>query len=188
VAAKRLTFAYGRTFVIGRLGFLIGLVALVVLTIALTPSFPLLTAATLGAILVAYGVLFVLSPLLTEHWLTRSRLILRQGWYFRAVILLSDIESVSPADETSRIRVPLGIHRPIGQPSLFVTGGRTGIVSLRLRRPRRFWQSFGLYATEILFDVRDRERFLAGFEERQSQPPRSFTPVEPERASADLRD
>jgi hypothetical protein len=186
VAAKRLTFAYGRTFVIGRLGFLVGLVALVALTMALTPSFPLLTAAILAVILVAYGILFVLSPLLTEHWLTRSRLILRQGWYFRAVILLADIESVSPADETSRRQVPLGIHRPIGQPSLFVTGGRTGLVSVRLRQPRRFWQSFGLYATEILFDVTNREGFLAGFQERRPQG--SLAPVEPERAYADLRD
>jgi hypothetical protein len=186
VAAKRLTFAYGRTFVVGRLGFLVALVALVVLTIALTPSFPVLTAATLGVILVAYGILFVLSPLFTEHWLTRSRLILRQGWYFKAVILLADIESLSPADETSRARVPLGIHRPIGQPSLFVAGGRTGIVSLRLRQPRRFWQAFGLNASEILFDVTDRERFLAGFEERR--PRGSFAPVEAERANADLRD
>lgn len=186
MAAKRLSFAYGRTFVLGRLAFLVGLVALVALTIALTPSFPLVTAAILGAILVAYGVLFVLSPLLTEHWLTRSRLILRQGWYFRAVILLADVESVSPADSPSRSRVPLGIHRPMGQPSLFVTGGRTGMVSLRLREPRRFWQAFGLPASEILFDVVDPERFLAGFEERRAQG--SLAPVEPKRAYANLRD
>jgi hypothetical protein len=186
VAAKRLTFAYGRAFVIGRLGFLLGLVVLVALTIAITPSFPLLTATILGVILAAYAVLFVLSPLLTEHWLTRSRLILRQGWYFRVVIPLADIESLSPSDETSRARVPLGIHRPIGQPALFVTGGRTGLVSLRLRQSRRFWQSFGLHATDILFDVTDRERFLAGFLERR--PRGSLTPVEPERADADLRD
>ncbi|HYY49213.1 MAG TPA: hypothetical protein VFA17_11135 [Thermoplasmata archaeon] len=186
MAAKRLTFAYGRTVVIGRVGLLVGLIALVGVSIALTPGFPLLTAGVLAAILIAYGVLFVLSPLLTDHWLTRSRLILRQGWYFRAVIPLADIESASPADDTSRTRIPLGIHRPVGQPTLFVTGGRTGLVSLRLRRPRRFWQSFGLYATEILFDVTDREAFLAGFEERRARG--SLAPVEAHRPDPELRD
>jgi hypothetical protein len=186
VAAKRLTFGYGRTFVIGRIGTLVGLVALVAVTIALTPDFPPLTAAILGAILVVYDLIFVLSPLLTEHWLTRSRLILRQGWYFRAVIPLADIESVSPADDASRTRIPLGIHRPMGQPSLFVTGGRTGMVSVRLRRPRRFWQAFGLSALEILFDVTDREGFLAGFEERLARS--SLSPVQAYSPNPELRD
>ena len=186
MAAKRLTFAYGRTYVIGRVGLLVGLVALVGMSIALTPGFPLLNAALLAAILVPYAVLFVVSPLLTDHWLTRSRLILRQGWYFRAVIPFADIESLSAADDMSRTRIPLGIHRPVGQPSLFVTGGRTGVVSLRLRRPRRFWQSFALSATEIVFDVTDREAFLAAFEERRARG--SLPPVEAYSPDPELRD
>jgi len=78
----------------------------------------------------------------------------------------------------------LGIHRPLGQPALFVTGGRTGLVSVRLRRPRKFWQAFGLSATEIIFDVTDREGFLAAFNERRA----SFPPVQADRAHAELRD
>ena len=184
MATKRLAFAYGRTLVIGRLFVLFALTGLVAIAIAITPSFPLLTAAVLGAILAAYGVLFVLSPLLTEHWVTRSRLILRQGWYFRARIPFADIETLTEADDAGRTRVPLGIHRPLGQPSLFVTGGRTGIVSLRLRGPRRFWQSFGLFATEILFDVTDRAGFVSAFSERRS----SLPPVEADGPDAELRD
>ena len=184
MAVKRLAFAYGRTFLVGRFLLLIGLVTLVALTVATTPSFPLPTGALLAAILVIYGVVFVLSPLLTDHWITRSRIILRQGWYFRAVVPFADIEALTAADDASRSRVPLGIHRPMGQPTLFVTGGRTGLVALRLRWPRRFWQSFGLFAREILFDVADRDRFLAVFEERRG----SFTPVEAKRADAELRD
>ena len=134
--------------------------------------------------LAAYLVLFTVSPLLTEHWLTRSRLILRQGWYFRAVIPFSDIESISAADDAGRTHVPLGIHRPLGQPALFVTGGRTNLVSLRLRRPRRFWQAFGLVATEIIFDVEGRDGFLAAFEERRS----SLAPVQTHGPDADLGD
>ena len=181
---KRLTFAYGRAQVISRTFFLVGLIALLVITVAITPSFPGLTIAILGVVLAAYFILFTVSPLITQHWVTRSRLILRQGWYFRAVIPFSDIESITSADDAGRTRVPLGIHRPLGQPALFVTGGRTGLVSVRLRRPRKFWQAFGLSATEIIFDVTDREGFLAAFNERRA----SFPPVQADRAHAELRD
>lgn len=184
MAAKRLAFAHGRTLVTGRLILMVVLAALVAMSVLLTPDFPILTVATIGAIFFAYGLVFVVSPLLTEHWLTRSRLILRQGWYFRAVIPLAEIEEIREADDAGQRRLPLGIHRPMGQPTLFVTGGRTGLVSLRLRQPRRFWQSFGLFATDILFDVDDRTRFLDAFEERRG----SLSPIQAEGASADLRD
>src|SRR6266480_2009860 len=151
---------------------------------AVSKPFPSLTIAILGVVLAAYFLLFTVSPLITQHWVTRSRLILRQGWYFRAVIPFSDIESIASADDAGRTRVPLGIHRPLGQPALFVTGGRAGLVSVRLRRPRKFWQAFGLSATEIIFDVIDREGFLAAFNERRA----SFPPVQTDRAHAELRD
>jgi hypothetical protein len=181
---KRLTFAYGRAQVVSRTLFLVGLIALLVIAVALTPSFPGSTIAVLGVVLAAYFLLFTISPLMTQHWVTRSRLILRQGWYFRAVIPFSEIESITAADDAARTKVPLGIHRPLGQPALFVTGGRTGLVSVRLRSPRRFWQAFGLSATEIIFDVVDREGFLAAFQERRA----SLSPIQADRAHADLRD
>ncbi len=182
--AKRLTFPYGRTHLIGRILLLIGMTALLLVGVALSPEVPWLTVAAIAAILVAYLILFTVSPLLTEHWLTRSRVILRQGWYFRAMIPFSEIESISAADDAGRTQVPLGIHRPLGQPALFVTGGRTNLVALRLRHPRRFWQAFGLFASEIIFDVGDRDGFLAAFEERRS----SLPPVQADGPDADLRD
>lgn len=184
VAAKRLQFAYGRTLLLGRVVFLVVLVALVAFTVALTPSFPAITMAIIGGMLAAFALLFVISPLLTDHWLTRSRLILRQGWYFRAVIPFAQIETLTAADDAAQSRVPLGLHRPLGQPVLFITGGRTGLVSLRLREPQRFWQAFGLYARDLLFDVRDRDAFLAAFQERRT----SLPPVQPDRPRAELRD
>jgi len=181
---KRLTFTYGRTHLIGRSFLLIGMTALLVIGVALSPEVPWLTVAAIATVLVAYLILFTVSPLLTEHWMTRSRVILRQGWYFRAVIPFSEIESISAADDAGRTQVPLGIHRPLGQPALFVTGGRMNLVALRLRHPRRFWQAFGLFASEIIFDVGDRDGFLAAFEERRS----SLPPVQADRADADLGD
>src|ERR1700704_3426852 len=181
---KRLTFAYGRAQVISRTLFLVGLIALLVIAVALTPSFPGTTIAVLGVVLSAYFLLFTVSPLLTQHWVTRSRLILRQGWYFREVIPFSEIESITAADDAARTKVPLGIHRPLGQPALFVTGGRMNLVALRLRHPRRFWQAFGLFASEIIFDVGDRDGSRGAFEDPLSSPP----PVQADRADADLGD
>src|SRR5207247_11322854 len=65
---KRLTFAYGRAQVISRTFFLLGLIALLVITVAITPSFPGLTIAILGVVLAAYFLLFTVSPLITQHW------------------------------------------------------------------------------------------------------------------------
>ncbi len=180
---KRLSFEYGRSVVAIRVFFLVVLLVIIAVSVALSPSFSPIYTAALGAVFAGYFVVFALSPLLVQHWVTRSRIILRQGWYFRAVIPFADIESVQPADEAGR-RPPLGIVRPFGQQTLFVTGGRMNLVSLRLRAPRRFWQSFGLYSGEIVFDVVDRPRFLAALEERRLLLP----PVEADGPDADLGD
>src|SRR5207245_144894 len=100
---KRLKFAYGRTLVTSRTFALARLAVLHPIFIPLPSS---RTSAVLGlaALLAAYLVLFTLSPLLTQHWITRSRLILRQGWYFRAVLPFSVIEELQAADDAIAFR------------------------------------------------------------------------------------
>lgn len=178
-ADRRISFAYGRSLVWARLLILGESAAVVTFLLILLGSVPIAYVAILAAVHVVAFVVFVLSPLLTQHWLTRSRLVLRQGWYFRAVIPLTSIESIAPVEERPR-RVPLGIHRRLGHPALYVTGGLTGLVEVRLSEPRRFLQAFGLAATAVRFDVVDRPGFLAAFEERMGL----FTPVEAERPDA----
>jgi len=173
---KRLTFRSGRTLILYRLTAMSVLVLWLAFLVVFLPLAIDFWVLLLAGVVAAYVIVFGMSPLLTEHWLTRSRLILRQGWYFRAVIPFSDIDSIEPADRTGPLRAPLGIHRPLGQPALFVTGGRTNLVTLRLRRSIRFWQSFGLAVREIVFDVVDRPRFLQAFEERRALLP----PIEAE--------
>ncbi len=181
---KRLTFRYGKALVVGRFVLFASLTGLASVFVVLFTSGQLEAVLGLAALLVSYFVLFTLSPILTQHWITMSRLILRQGWYFRAVIPFSDIDDLRAAGDTGPLRTPLGLSRPLGQPVLFVTGGRTNLVTLRLLRPRRFWQFFGLSASEIVFDVTDRDRFLAAIEERR----RLFSPVQADRAHANLGD
>jgi hypothetical protein len=181
---KRLTFRPGRAIVVPRtLAFLLAFVALAVL-LAFAPSVPLLPVVAVLALLVLGLLIFGISPLFTEHWLTRSRLILRQGWYFRTILPFAEIESLRPSEDVSRTRAPLGIHRPLGQPSLYVLGGHTGVVVARLLSPRRFWQAFGLPADEIVFDVIDRAAFLQAAAERRG----SLAPVQSDRPDAHLGD
>lgn len=181
---KRLAYAYGSILALTRVLIFVLAFAFVGVFVALAPSIPLLPLALFLAFLVAATLLFAISPLLTQHWLTRSRLILRQGWYFHVALPMSEIVSITPAEETTPLRVPLGIHRLLGQPTLYVTGGRSGLLLVRLSQPRRFWSSFGLSATEIIFDVADRPGFLHAFEERRGL----LAPVQSDRARADLRD
>jgi len=181
---KRLAYSYGRALALSRMTLFVLAFALVGVLLAFAPSVPLVPLALFLAFLAGAAVLFAISPLLTQHWLTRSRLILRQGWYFQVSLPLSEIVSLTRADETGPLRAPLGLHRPLGQPTLYLTGGRTGLVLARLGRPRRFWSSFGLEATELVFDVEDREGFLRAVEERRGL----LAPVQADRADADLRD
>lgn len=181
---KRLTFQYGRGLALSRLALFAIAFGFVGVFLLLAQSVPVVPLALFLAFLAIGTVLFGLSPLLTQHWLTRSRLILRQGWYFQIALPLAEIRSLGPADETTPIRVPLGIHRPLGRATLYVTGGRVGLVVMRLDRPRRFWSSFGLSATELLFDVLDREAFLRAYEERRGL----LAPVQADRSDAHLGD
>ena len=177
---RRLTFECGRALAYGRLVAFAVLIALLSIVIGTSPPASLEFVAAGGAVLAAVLFIFGISPLLTQHWLTRSRVILRQGWYFRAAIPLQGIRSIGSAEDLAPHRVPLGIHRPLGRPTLFVTGGRTGLVRIVLARPRRFLQAFGLPASEIVFDVARPKEFLEAFEERRAL----FAPVEADRADA----
>jgi len=181
---KRLAYSYGRALALSRLALFAFAFVLVGLLFAVAPFLPLASAALVLGVLAVATILFGISPLLTQHWLTRSRLILRQGWYFRIILPFSDIVSLTAADDMTPFRAPLGIHRPLGQATLFVTGGRSGLVVARLARPRRFWSSFGLEAVQIVFDVDDRDGILRAYEERRNLLP----PVEPDRANPDFRD
>lgn len=177
---KRLTFAYGRALVTSRLVSYGAAIVLIAVLLVLASYISAVLASLFLLFLVGLYVLFAVSPMFTAHWLTRSRIILRQGWYFRTVLPLAEVVSVESVDELRPGSTPLGIHRPLGQSTLYVTGGRTGLVIARLAAPRRFWQAFGLRADEIVFDVADRNGFLAAVEERR----RLLPPVQAERADA----
>lgn len=174
---KRVEFAYGRGLFLQRLVLLVVLAAALLVFLAFLPTPPfwlVLTGAALGVYLGVSGV----SPLLTNHWLTTTRLILRQGWYFRAAVPLRSITSAQPFEGEPK----LGLSASWGRRRLYVAGSKQGLVVVRLAAPRRFWQVLGAEVDEIVFDVDAREQFLAAFAARKA----SLAPVEAEGADSDF--
>jgi hypothetical protein len=167
VEAAPRTLAYARGYFYQRMVVLSALFSVALLLLVLgTPAWgPWLAIA--GAAVAAYIVIVGLSPMLTNHTLTRSRIILRQGWYFRCVIPFSDAEAIGPYDGDPRFGLRLSPTRGL----LYVVGGRDNLVAVRLKQPRRFAQVLFMTAREIVFDVDDREAFLAAVVERKAAGP-----------------
>lgn len=195
---ERQEFGYARSYFYVRALGLLALCTFVVFFLAVQTVTPAEWLAVIGAILVAYIVIVGLSPLLTKHVLLRSRLILRQGWYFRTIIPLDATESIGPWDGDPKRGLRISSARHI----LYVVGSGENLVSIRLREARRFPQVLFLRAKEIVFDVDDRDAFLTAIEGRLSAGPatrahkvhipppekrRSLPPIQPERADADFR-
>ena len=126
----------------------------------------LLLAALLTGMLLVFGI----SPLLTCHWVTRNRLVLRRGWYFRAFIPIRDIEMVNVYEGEPRIGLSLSMRSSI----LFVTSGKYDLIEIRLKRPKRYPQMLGLSARRIVFNVEQRDAMLESLRSKIS----SLAPVE----------
>lgn len=156
---------YALAFFYQRALMLLAIFVFVLLLLGLQTNTPSEWLMGATGVLVAYLFVVGLSPMLTKHTLTRSRIILRQGWYFRCVLPFSDAESIGPFDGEPKYGLRLSPSRGI----LFVVGGgRNNLISVRLREPRRFAQALFFTAQEIVFDVDDREAFLAAVTERKT--------------------
>jgi len=178
--SRRKEFAFGRSFFLQRLLLFSALVAGTLVVLGLQFAAPGAWIAAFGVLFGVFIVVWGISPLLTTHWLTTSRLVLRQGWYFRAAIPMREIESVSRFEGDA----PLGLRAPLGQRRLYATGSKVGLLSLKLHQPRRFWAVLGVEVDEIVFDVESPDQFLEALGGRQA----SLAPVEPKRSDPYLRD
>ena len=157
-------FRYGRTFFLVRALLLTALFLFVLGFLASLTTTPASWIALLAAVLATYLLVYGFTPLLTTHVLLRSRVIFRQGWYFRCIVPFEDVEAIGPWEGTPKS----GLWISLARRTLFVIGAPTNLVSLRLRTPRRFGQVLFMTAGEMVFDVDDRDAFLAEFEERRT--------------------
>ena len=168
---KRLVFRYDKVYFYTRTVFylILLLFALAVTLSSHDPGALLPWLVALFSILTAAILVLGVSPLLTSHWLTRTRLVLRRGLYFRAIIPLVEVASVGSYDAETRLGLSLSLNSRI----LFLTSSRHDLVEIRLKRPRRFSMVLGLKAKRIVFNVNNPEEFLAAMRERLS----SLAPV-----------
>ncbi|QLH75139.1 MAG: hypothetical protein HPY73_06605 [Methanomassiliicoccales archaeon] len=107
------------------------------------------------SILVPITVVFGLSPLLTSHEVHETYIVLRQGWYYRNRIDLSDIISMTRVKNGPW---SYGLHF-IGNNTIYVNGRTKDLILLELKgtssttgKKRRM--------TRILFDTSDNDAFV----------------------------
>lgn len=172
-------FRYGRTYFVQRFVGLVALLTALLVVLGVQFSTPAAWLVALGVFAFLYLLVFGLSPLLTSHALSGSRLVLRQGWYFAFRVPLRTLGGIAAYEG----RVPLGLRARLGEDVLYVTGSGHGLVEIAFAR-RRFWQALGARVGRIVFDVERREAFLEAVAERR----RSLTPVQAKRAYPELRD
>lgn len=116
-------------------------------------------AVVIIAVLVSAALLLIIgvSPFLTDHVLTDTDLELRQGWYFRARIPLSNIEWIRAVD---RGPTRTGVFFEVVGKALYVTTQRNDLIVVSLQHPQRFGFALGKKANRVYFDTLDKNLVL----------------------------
>jgi len=167
-------FAYDRKWIVrSTLFFAIAVVWAMVLIMFLLPFDPIVTAI-MGSALGAFFLVVGISPFLTKHSIERDVIILRQGWHFRIQVPIENVRSIDLVDEAPRDK---SLFIPQTRGIVNITSSKRGLVSIKLRRPKRIASVFWRRADEIVFDVSDREGFRTTFEQAvatRASPARPF--------------
>lgn len=119
-----------------------------------------------AVVLVVMGI----SPLLTSHEVGDGALVLRQGWYFRAEVPVSDIRSVARIE---RGPARTGVFFRLLDATLYVTSRRTDLIEARLKSKRPFGWALGKRADRVVFDAEDTSAMVQAIEDDGS-----FAPVD----------
>jgi membrane protein YdbS with pleckstrin-like domain len=165
------SFAYSRKSF--SMDFIIISMSAIIIIALLAFTANLDTLSIIAGVLVVAVVLLVLgvSPLLTEHQILGDKIVLRQGWYFKAEIPIKNIKRIEMVE-----RGPLrtGVFFRLFQSTLFVTSKRYDLIMLELKEKRRFGWALGKKADKIMFDVLKSERFLRAIEDIRT----SLSPIQ----------
>lgn len=164
------SFAYSRKSL--SLDLLIFVVAAVIVLILLlvTAHLDFVLVLVGAGVIIATLIILGISPLLTTHDIIGDKLVLRQGWYFKAEIPIKNIKKVGMVE---RGPFRTGVFFRLFQSTLFVTSKRYDLVSIELREKQRFGWALGKKADKIMFDVLEPDRFLRTVDELR----RSLSPV-----------
>ena len=125
--------------------------------VIVTGSHPMFLLVVIIAVLPPL-LLFAVSPLLVRHSIGPDGLVLRQGWYFRAVIPAGNISELSLTDEEPP---PGSISYSPRRRRLFLSMSSSRLVRLELKEAARMPFSRGGPVQTVVFSVDDPEGFLA---------------------------
>jgi hypothetical protein len=113
------------------------------------------------SILLVFGI----SPLLTKHQIAEDKIILKQGLYFKAVVPLGNIRDVKSTDINAKIGIKFSLTKPI----LYVTTSKINLISIKLKKRKRFGYAWWKRADEIIFNVDDPKGFIKLVEEKMEE-------------------
>lgn len=174
----RMDFPYPKGFLYLRLVLILTLIFFL-LMLSTYFSFVGFWSISLLIVLLVYLVVVGLSPLFTNHWVTLTRLVLRQGLYFKVSIPYSEIESIQLTNEVAKY----GVRSSWARDKVYIATSQRGLVSIRLKNPIRFLLILGKSATELIVSVEEPDRFVNAITEKMELLP----PVDSDRAYAKLR-
>lgn len=162
-----------RAFPYSKRPFFVNLVLLLVVLVAIIYLLMTINAdlLTLMAIVIM-GFVFLavlgISPWFTDHELEDEALILRQGWYFRARIPLSDIRAI---ERVPRGPSRTGVYFRLRSPKIYVTTRRKDLAEIVLIDKRPFIWALGKKAERIVFDAEELDALIRSIEGRLSLSP-----------------
>jgi len=166
---KRQEFEYSKTIFVQKVLLEVVILLMILLLFGTQLPVPLPWLALIILLLLIHILIFGISPLFTNHWLTRTRLILRQGWYFKAIIPISNIECIDITDEKGK----LGAKFSLLNRTVYVTSSKFDLLSLKLKEAMRFPFVLGIKSKEVVFNVEDKDKFLSLLKERME----SLSPI-----------
>jgi membrane protein YdbS with pleckstrin-like domain len=169
----RSALAVWRAFTYSKRPFIANLVLLVVVLITiiyllLTINADLLTLMAIVIMGFVFLTVLGISPWFTDHELEDEALLLRQGWYFRARIPLSDIRAI---ERVPRGPSRTGVYFRLSSPTLYVTTRRKDLAEIVLREKHPFIWALGKKADRIVFDAEELDALVRSIEARLSLSP-----------------
>lgn len=157
----RQEFAYSKGFFLMRAVLVIMIVGILIMLMSYFSFLSVWSVITLAALLL-YLIIVGISPLFTNHWVTLTRLVLRQGLYFKLSIPYVDIESVSATNELAKY----GVRSSWLKDKVFIASSQRGLVSIRLKSPLRLLLVLGKSVREIVVSVNEPEMFIGAIREK----------------------
>jgi len=134
---------------------LLGLTLLPAVMSVMLPEEEGVAMLVLTLFMFAIAIVFGASPLFTKHEVHDTYIMIRQGWYYRNRIDLTDIKSVKLV---KRGPYSYGVHF-IGNGTTYVNGRLNDLILMELSETTSR-NGKKRKMTKVLFDTKDNEKFL----------------------------